>query len=84
MRVFSRRGVWRRDRRATRRCDTDLRTVGYVEAELEAFRGDSVLSGLGRVDACLQRTPGHVRCGPALPDAEVLLFLFPLFCDANT
>ncbi len=81
-RAFSRRGLWRRDRRATRRCDTDFRSVGDTAAEWEAFRGESALSGLGRDDACRQRTLGDVRCGRARTDAEVSLSMFALFCHA--
>ena len=57
-RAFSRRGVWRSDRRATRRSDTDFRTVAHIEDELEAFRGGSALSGLGRGKAGRQWTRG--------------------------
>lgn len=65
---------------ATRRCDTDCRSVGGIGAELEALRGESAPSGLGRDEACWQCTPGDARCGGARTDAEVSLSTFSLFC----
>jgi hypothetical protein len=61
----------RRDRRATRRCDTDCRSAGHAEDELEASAGGSALSGLGRGDACLQRDARRRSGERALTDAEV-------------
>jgi hypothetical protein len=69
-RVFSRRAVWRRDRRATRRCDTDFRRVGYVEDELEPSCGESALWGSGRGEGGRQLTRGDVRRIRARTDAE--------------
>ncbi len=79
-RAFSRRGVRRSDRRATRRSDTDFRTVAHIEDELEAFRGGSARSGLGRGASDRQRTLGDVRCGRARTDAEVSFSTSLLFC----
>jgi hypothetical protein len=61
---------WRRDRRATRRCDTDFRSVGQVEEELKASCSESALSGSGRGEGGRQFTRGDVRWSRARADAE--------------
>ncbi len=70
--VFSRRGVWPRDRRSTRRCDTDFRSAGHIEEELQASAVESALSAQGEAELDQQRTRGGVCCGRARTDAEVL------------
>jgi hypothetical protein len=82
--AFSQRGVRRRDRRATWRCDTDFRSVGHVEDELEASGGGSAIPAQGAEKLDRQRTPGDTRRSRARTDAEVSLSMFSLFCDANT
>jgi hypothetical protein len=62
---------WRRDRRATRRCDADFRSAGDTEDELQPSAGGSALSGSGRGDSDRQFTRGDVRCIRARTDAEV-------------
>jgi hypothetical protein len=61
---------WRRDRRATRRCDADFRSAGDTEDELQPSAGGSALSGSGRGDSDRQFTRGDVRCIRARTDAE--------------
>ena len=77
-RAFPRRGVWRRGRRATRRCDTDFRSVGHIDEELEASAGGSALSAEGEAELDQQRTPGDTRRSRARTDAEVSVpMIFP-------
>ncbi|MBA3572384.1 MAG: hypothetical protein H0W34_10520 [Pyrinomonadaceae bacterium] len=70
-RAFPRRGVWRRGRRAMRRCDTDFRSVGYIEDELEVSCDGSALSAEGEAELDRPRTPGDTRRSRARSDAEV-------------
>jgi len=49
-RAFPRRGVWRRGRRAARRCDMDFRSVGYIEDEWEVSCGERALSAEGEAE----------------------------------
>ena len=77
-RAFPRRGVWRSGRRAMRRCDTDFRSVGYIEDESEVSCGGSALSAEGEAELDRQRTPGDTRRSRARTDAEVPVpMIFP-------
>jgi len=76
--------MWRRGRRATGRCDTDFRSVGYIEEELQASVAGSALSAEGDAELDRQRRPGETRASRARTDAEVSLSMFSPFCDANT
>ena len=83
-RIFPRRVVWRRGRRATGRCDTDFRSVGYIEEELQASVGGSALSAEGDAELDRQRTLGDTRRSRARTDAEVSLSDARSRSDANT
>jgi len=50
-RAFSRRGLLATQPAAARRPDTDFRSVGHAEDELEASASGSALSGSGQGDA---------------------------------
>jgi len=83
-RAFPRLVVWRRGQRATRRCDTDFRSVGYIEDELGASCGESALSAEGEVELDRQRTRGDTRRSRARTDGEVSLCDARSRSDANT
>ena len=53
-----------------RRCDTDFRSVGYIEDELEVSCGESALSAEGETELDQQRTRGDTRRSRARTDAE--------------
>ena len=77
-RAFPRRGLLATRPAATRRCDTDFRSVGYIEDELEVSCGGSAHSAEGEAELDQQRTPGDTRRSRARPDAEVSVpMIFP-------
>ncbi len=89
-RASSRRGVSRRDRRATWRCDTDFRRVGHIEDELEASVCESALSAQGgaRLPADHARrrsfrSCAH-RCRREATPSQTAFTLLPRFGDAQS
>ena len=83
-RAFPRRPLAATRSAATRRCDTDFRSVGNIEDELEASCGESALSTEREAVLDRQRTPGDTRRSRARTDAEVSLSEARSRSDANT
>jgi hypothetical protein len=75
-RAFSRRGVQATRPAATRRPNTDFRSVGRIEDELQPFAGESALSGLACSDADYQRTRGDMRASVRQPMQKSVFHIF--------